>query len=320
MKSRMSVLGWFLVFSSANAMGAENVTYYYTDAHGTPLATADASGSIVTALDYHPYGAQVLGTMTTGPSFTSHVTDADSGLIYMQARYYDPATERFLSVDPAGFAPNNVFGINRYLYAYDNPVVFLDPDGRFARGDNFTETQWRQFREWQRREAQRLVMKSKQIRNALDSGDGLDKVKAEFEKAFGEGSATTDNLNTVADSLSKMAEALNDDGTLGYVATGENAAGWAALGKHPDDMAAAPINGKQMYVNLSHPAYSNGPVLGHAIAHESAHDIGLQHGQLNGVTAYKFGDANEREAFRELPSRAPGEALHNPDTIVDYAK
>lgn len=305
---------------SSYVMGAEKVTYYYTDAHGTPLATADASGSVTAVFDYRPYGAQTLGAATTGPSFTSHVTDADTGLIYMQARYYDPTVGRFLSVDPAGFAASNVLSINRYLYANANPIVFLDPDGWFARGPGFTEREWKHFNEQQRREAERLANKAKQIRNAVDNGNGLDKVKSEFEKAFGQGSATTDNLNAVAGYLSGMAQALSDDGTLGYVAIGENAAGWSALGKGPEDMAAAPINGKDMYINLSHSAYANGPVLGRAIGHESAHDIGLTHGLLNGVVGYKFGSPSQREAFRELPLLAPGEALHNPDTIVDYAK
>ncbi len=104
--------------------------YYYTDAQGTVLAKADAQGNIVATYDYAPYGTQVLGTPPSGPTgYTGHVNDAESGLVYMQARYYDPVVGRFLSVDPVGVSPGDVFGLNRYAYASNNPIINIDPDG-----------------------------------------------------------------------------------------------------------------------------------------------------------------------------------------------
>jgi uncharacterized protein RhaS with RHS repeats len=50
--------------------------------------------------------------------------------LYMQARYYDPAVGRFLSVDPVGPAAGNAYNFNRYDYANNNPIVNIDPDGR----------------------------------------------------------------------------------------------------------------------------------------------------------------------------------------------
>ena len=51
------------------------------------------------SLRYEPYGYVASGaTPTIG--FTGHVNDADTGLTYMQQRYYDPVAGRFLSVDP----------------------------------------------------------------------------------------------------------------------------------------------------------------------------------------------------------------------------
>mgnify|MGYP001046769125 CR=1 FL=1 len=109
---------------------AGTVTYVYTDAQGTPLAEADASGNITATFDYAPYGSQALGTPPSGPGYTGHVNDPDTGLVYMQARYYDPAVGRFLSVDPMGPTPGNGFGFNRYSYANNNPYRYIDPDGR----------------------------------------------------------------------------------------------------------------------------------------------------------------------------------------------
>lgn len=111
----------------SQARAAETVTYVYTDLQGTVLAKADAAGNMVSNSDYRPYGTQVLGTAESGPGYTGHVADPDSGLVYMQARYYDPQVGRFLSVDPAQES-----GLNRYWYANGNPVKNVDPDGRQA--------------------------------------------------------------------------------------------------------------------------------------------------------------------------------------------
>jgi len=125
-----------LGMASASAIrAAETVTYYYTSPQGTVLATTDAVGNVLSTADYRPYGAQVLGIAEAGPGYTGHVTDPDSGLTYMQARYYDPATGRFLSADPVGPSPSNLFSFNRYDYANNNPVNHTDPDGRCSDAD-----------------------------------------------------------------------------------------------------------------------------------------------------------------------------------------
>lgn len=108
---------------------AETVTYVYSDNQGTPIAEADAQGSITAVFGYTPYGRST-GVAPEGLGYTGHVNDPDTGLVYMQARYYDPATGRFLSADPVTPSPGNLFSFNRYDYANNNPIVNIDPDGR----------------------------------------------------------------------------------------------------------------------------------------------------------------------------------------------
>jgi RHS repeat-associated protein len=67
--------------------------------------------------------------MEDGPGYTGHVTDAATGLVYMQQRYYDPLCGCFLSTDPVT-ALKGTF--NRYWYANNEPYKFIDPDGRVA--------------------------------------------------------------------------------------------------------------------------------------------------------------------------------------------
>ncbi len=63
----------------------------------------------------------------TNVGYTGHQWDKDSGLNYMQARYYDPLLARFLSNDPVGF--RDIHSFNRYVYANNNPYKYTDPDG-----------------------------------------------------------------------------------------------------------------------------------------------------------------------------------------------
>ncbi|SFW38032.1 RHS repeat-associated core domain-containing protein [Luteibacter sp. UNCMF366Tsu5.1] len=117
---------------AAPAWGAKSVSYYYTDPQGTVLAVTDASGIVVSSVDYAPYGASAMGNPGDGPGYTGHVADSDTDLIYMQARYYDPIVGRFVGIDPSRPAPGDPFGFNRFAYANNSPLVHIDPDGRNA--------------------------------------------------------------------------------------------------------------------------------------------------------------------------------------------
>lgn len=130
MKGRMfKVVAATLLWMLGHAAYAGTVTYVYTDPQGTPLAEADASGNITATFDYRPYGAQALGSLHDGTGYTGHISDADSSLIYMRARYYDPVTARFLSIDPKLIGAGDIFSFNEFMYADGNPITNIDPNG-----------------------------------------------------------------------------------------------------------------------------------------------------------------------------------------------
>lgn len=106
------------------------VTYYHTDALGSPAAETNASGAVVKRSRYEPYGAPATGVFENGPGYTGHMTDSLSKLSYMQQRYYDPALGRFLSVDPVAVNIKVGDNFNRYWYANNSPYKNVDPDGR----------------------------------------------------------------------------------------------------------------------------------------------------------------------------------------------
>ncbi len=76
---------------------------------------------------YDSFGNQATEDETdTNPfRYAGEYFDAETGQIYLRNRYYDPATGRFISEDPVRD------GLNWYVYAGNNPVLFVDPFGLF---------------------------------------------------------------------------------------------------------------------------------------------------------------------------------------------
>ncbi len=120
------------LLSGALANAATTITYYHNDLLGSPVAATDASGHVIWRESYRPYGERLTNDpASTGNDvwYTSRRQDADTGLVYMGARYYDPVEGRFVSRDPVGFDEKNIQSFNRYAYANNNPYRFTDPTG-----------------------------------------------------------------------------------------------------------------------------------------------------------------------------------------------
>jgi RHS repeat-associated protein len=76
---------------------------------------------------YDSFGKQLnsSGSLTNPFQFSARESDSESGLYYYRARYYEPATGRFLSEDPIRFGG----GTNFYTYTGNNPIIWNDPFG-----------------------------------------------------------------------------------------------------------------------------------------------------------------------------------------------
>ena len=62
--------------------------------------------------------------------YRGYIYDSDTGLYYLQSRYYDPQTGRFINPDGIINANGGVLGNNLYAYCNNNPINFVDPTGR----------------------------------------------------------------------------------------------------------------------------------------------------------------------------------------------
>jgi RHS repeat-associated protein len=105
--------------------------YIFSDHLGTPVVGINQSRRTQWRESRTPFGEKVMPSSLRNNrvGYTGHVEDDDLGLVYMQARYYDPVIGRFYSNDPVGFI-GNPHSFNRYAYANNNPYKYVDPDGR----------------------------------------------------------------------------------------------------------------------------------------------------------------------------------------------
>ena len=113
---------------------SDEITYLHHDHLGSAVAGTDESGDVLWTEKYTPYGIALVNDAANDnqAGFTGHIKDTDTGLTYMQARYYDPVIGRFLSIDPVTFQESMLPGqFNRYAYTWNNPVNANDPDGEF---------------------------------------------------------------------------------------------------------------------------------------------------------------------------------------------
>ena len=90
-------------------------------------------------MDYFPFGAIRLdeksGTFDEQRKFAGHEYDVDTGLNYMNARYYQPNLSRLISQDPEFLNLNKEYLFdpqqwNSYSYARNNPLGYVDSDGK----------------------------------------------------------------------------------------------------------------------------------------------------------------------------------------------
>jgi RHS repeat-associated protein len=119
--------------------GYDVTNYVHSDHLGSPIARINSVASVYERTLYEVYGLKVMsqpnppygiGLFPDGLGYAGHRTDRVSGLSYMQQRYYDPVAGRFISMDPVTADSGVLF--NRYVYANNNPIGMVDPDGRAA--------------------------------------------------------------------------------------------------------------------------------------------------------------------------------------------
>lgn len=135
----LATLALVLTAICGTVNAADEVVFFSVDALGSATAAFNENGDLCWRQTYTPYGQQTNNDDASPPpgcgligkdrGYTGHTQD-ESGLTYMQQRYYDASIGRFLSIDPMGVSPSDPRTYNRYSYAANNPYKFVDPDGQ----------------------------------------------------------------------------------------------------------------------------------------------------------------------------------------------
>jgi RHS repeat-associated protein len=127
--------------------GANNTLYYLHGDHlrsttsvtcGSTGATSACAtlGAEVARQYYYPYGGVRYNAtaLPTDHGFTGQIAD-NTGLMFYGARYYDPYLHRFISADTIVPGAGNPQALNRYSYAFNDPIAYTDPTGHMACDD-----------------------------------------------------------------------------------------------------------------------------------------------------------------------------------------
>jgi RHS repeat-associated protein len=109
-------------------------SYLLSDELGSIRGITNSSGTVTGSESYDPWGnvTGTSGTISTSLGFAGGYTDAKSGFVYFRARFYDPATGAFTTLDPkvaSTLAP--------FVYANDGPLNFTDLTGLLSFGSVF---------------------------------------------------------------------------------------------------------------------------------------------------------------------------------------
>ncbi|MGO7192871.1 RHS repeat-associated core domain-containing protein [Rhizobium brockwellii] len=116
-----------------NGSGTSANFFLHRDHLASVRQVTNQSGYRVEQTGYAAYGEATNTTFQTKKSYIGERFDPETGLMYLNARYYDPAFGRFISPDDWDPIKEGV-GTNRYAYAENDPVNKSDPNGHASNG------------------------------------------------------------------------------------------------------------------------------------------------------------------------------------------
>jgi RHS repeat-associated protein len=106
--------------------GSAGDLYFLQDRLSNVVSLANATGGVVEQESYEPFG-NTTGSAATEYGYIGERFDPDSHLMVLDARFYDPVQQRFITEDPIGTAG----GMNVFAYSNNDPINAFDPSGLY---------------------------------------------------------------------------------------------------------------------------------------------------------------------------------------------
>ena len=124
-----------------DAAGTRQYALY--NAHGDVVQLSNTNGVVTREYQYDAFGNERNPDAADANPFRycGEYFDAETGDIYLRARYYDPAAGRFTQMDsvwstshtiPNGQTAIDPLSLNLYTYCYNNPLSYIDPTGNVS--------------------------------------------------------------------------------------------------------------------------------------------------------------------------------------------
>jgi RHS repeat-associated protein len=110
--------------------------YYMYNGHADVTALIDNAGVIKAPYYYDAFGTPIAEYTNEGGKnnpirYAGYQYDGETGLYYLNSRYYDSKIARFLSEDTYTGDPNDPLSLNLYTYCQNNPIMYWDPTGHY---------------------------------------------------------------------------------------------------------------------------------------------------------------------------------------------
>jgi RHS repeat-associated protein len=126
-------------FKNGAATGTAQMRYVHPDHLGSTDVVTDQNQNLVQTLSYLPYGSVRISSATSTNERRKYIGqfNDDSGLSYLNARFYNTSQGQFLTQDsiflgdPKDQNLSDPQSLNTYAYSEDNPVTKADPSGKY---------------------------------------------------------------------------------------------------------------------------------------------------------------------------------------------
>ena len=123
------------------ANGTDTEYFYVKNLQGDILKVITATGTEAATYTYDAWGRVLTSTGDLADinplRYRGYYYDVETGLYYLQSRYYDPETSRFINSDVYSDSSAGMLAYNLFLYCANNPVSGYDPNGTWNWGKFF---------------------------------------------------------------------------------------------------------------------------------------------------------------------------------------